>query len=152
MHDIIFVQHEQLAHAANVEEGDVVLEIGLGIDSLTNVLLNSGATVLAIEKDPHMLALVKERFESTDRFKVLQEDFVKCHIRSHMFPMLESRKALNAISIRAKVVSNLPFNISTDVVKLLFPMGDILSKVVFCSRLAVGVIIVFTSWLTDRDA
>ena len=42
--------NEQLAHAANVEEGDVVLEIGPGTGSLTNVLLNSGATVLAIEK------------------------------------------------------------------------------------------------------
>jgi 16S rRNA A1518/A1519 N6-dimethyltransferase RsmA/KsgA/DIM1 with predicted DNA glycosylase/AP lyase activity len=29
-----------------------------------------------------------------------------------------------------QVVSNLPFNISTDVVKLLLPMGDIFSKVV----------------------
>ena len=29
-----------------------------------------------------------------------------------------------------QVVSNLPFNISTDVVKLLLPMGDIFSHVV----------------------
>ena len=42
--------NEQLAHAANVEEGDLVLEIGPGTGSLTNVLINSGATVLAIEK------------------------------------------------------------------------------------------------------
>lgn len=42
--------NEQLANAANVEEGDVVLEIGPGTGSLTNVLINSGATVLAIEK------------------------------------------------------------------------------------------------------
>ncbi|XP_022757198.1 ribosomal RNA small subunit methyltransferase, chloroplastic [Durio zibethinus] len=122
--------NKQLARAANVEEDDVVLEIGSGTGSLTNVLINCGATVLAIEKDPHMVALVRERFESSDRFKVLQEDIVKCHIRSHIFPMLESRNALNASSIRAKVVSNLPFNISTDVVKLLLPMGDIFSEVV----------------------
>lgn len=42
--------NEQLAAAANVEEGDVVLEIGPGTGSLTNVLINSGATVLAVEK------------------------------------------------------------------------------------------------------
>ncbi|MBA0858848.1 hypothetical protein Goshw_001082 [Gossypium schwendimanii] len=122
--------NEQLARAANVEEGDVVLEIGPGTGSLTNVLINSGATVLAIEKDPHMVDLVRERFETTDKFKVLQEDFVKCHIRSHISPILESRKALNVSLIRAKVISNLPFNISTDVIKLLLPMGDIFSEVV----------------------
>lgn len=42
--------NELLARAANVEEGDVVLEIGPGTGSLSNVLINSGATVLAIEK------------------------------------------------------------------------------------------------------
>lgn len=42
--------NEQLAGAADVQEGDVVLEIGPGTGSLTNVLLNDGATVLAIEK------------------------------------------------------------------------------------------------------
>lgn len=42
--------NEQLVEAADVKEGDVVLEIGPGTGSLTNVLLNAGATVLAIEK------------------------------------------------------------------------------------------------------
>lgn len=42
--------NEQLARAAGVEEGDVVLEIGPGTGSLTNVLLNAGAFVLAVEK------------------------------------------------------------------------------------------------------
>ncbi|KAG6666734.1 ribosomal RNA small subunit methyltransferase, chloroplastic [Carya illinoinensis] len=123
--------NEQLASAANVEEGDVVLEIGPGTGSLTNVLINSGAIVLAIEKDPHMAAIVSERFASTDRLKVLKEDCVKCHIRSHMLSFLGSIKSLNHSKSRyAKVVSNIPFNISTDVVKLLLPMGDIFSEVV----------------------
>lgn len=42
--------NEELAAAANVKEGDIVLEIGPGTGSLTNVLVNAGATVLAIEK------------------------------------------------------------------------------------------------------
>lgn len=35
---------------SGVEEGDLVLEIGPGTGSLTNALINAGATVLAIEK------------------------------------------------------------------------------------------------------
>lgn len=42
--------NDQLVEAAVVKEGDVVLEIGPGTGSLTNVLVNAGATVLAIEK------------------------------------------------------------------------------------------------------
>lgn len=42
--------NDQLAAAAKVKEGDFVLEIGPGTGSLTNVLLNLGASVLAIDK------------------------------------------------------------------------------------------------------
>ncbi|KAH8488575.1 hypothetical protein H0E87_024286 [Populus deltoides] len=122
--------NEQLVASANVEEGDLVLEIGPGTGSLTNVLIDAGATVLAIEKDAHMAALVRERFADTNRFKVLQEDFIKCHIRSHMLSMLESMGSLSEKPRYAKVVANIPFNISTDVIKQLLPMGDIFSEIV----------------------
>jgi 16S rRNA A1518/A1519 N6-dimethyltransferase RsmA/KsgA/DIM1 with predicted DNA glycosylase/AP lyase activity len=42
--------NEKLVAAAGVEEGDVVLEIGPGTGSLTAALLESGATVFAVEK------------------------------------------------------------------------------------------------------
>ncbi|XP_052171697.1 ribosomal RNA small subunit methyltransferase, chloroplastic isoform X1 [Diospyros lotus] len=122
--------NEQLAGAADVKEGDVVVEIGPGTGSLTNVLVNAGATVLAIEKDPHMAAIVRERFAGTHRVKVVQEDFTKCHMRSHLIELLGCKKSLDGESQCAKVVSNIPFNISTDVVKLLLPMSDIFSEVV----------------------
>lgn len=120
--------NERLVEAADVKEGDVVLEIGPGTGSLTNVLVNTGATVLAIEKDQHMATIVGERFASTQRFMVLQEDFTKCNIRTHMISLMEKLYAKE--SKHAKVVANIPFNISTDVVKQLLPMGDIFSEVV----------------------
>ncbi|CAN1188949.1 Ribosomal RNA small subunit methyltransferase, chloroplastic [Linum perenne] len=122
--------NDQLAGAANVGEGDVVLEIGPGTGSLTNVLISSGATVLAVEKDPYMAALVKERFADTGRLKVVEEDFVKCNIGSHISLLLESLSATGDRPRFAKVVANIPFNISKDVVKQLLPMGDIFSEVV----------------------
>lgn len=124
------VVNDQLTGVAGVTEGDLVLEIGPGTGSLTNVLLEAGATILAIEKDPHMAALVKERFASTDRLLVLEEDFTKSNVRSHMLSLLESKSFSGANARRAKVVANIPFNISKDVVKQLLPMGDIFSEVV----------------------
>ncbi|XP_073012486.1 ribosomal RNA small subunit methyltransferase, chloroplastic [Typha latifolia] len=122
--------NEELANVAGVGEGDVVLEIGPGTGSLTNVLINAGATVVAVEKDPHMAMLVKDRFGSTDQLMVLQEDFTKCHFRSHLISLLQKRASRGVEQNYGKVVSNIPFNISTDVVKQLLPMGDIFSDVV----------------------
>ncbi|GMH00554.1 hypothetical protein Nepgr_002393 [Nepenthes gracilis] len=122
--------NEQLAGVARVKEGDLVLEIGPGTGSLTNVLIEAGATVLAIEKDPHMASLVKERFASTGSLMVLEQDFTKCHIGSHMLSLRESKKLFSAETRFAKVVSNIPFNISKNVVQQLLPMGDIFSDVV----------------------
>ncbi|CAL9076837.1 unnamed protein product [Musa acuminata var. zebrina] len=121
--------NEELVRVAGVGEGDVVLEIGPGTGSLTNVLIDAGATVVAIEKDPHMATLVQERFRSTDQLMVLQEDFTKCHIHSHLSSLLEKNHKESSPTY-AKVVSNLPFNISTEVVKQLLPMGDVFSDVV----------------------
>ncbi|WVZ78094.1 hypothetical protein U9M48_025859 [Paspalum notatum var. saurae] len=120
--------NEELVAAAGVEEGDVVLEIGPGTGSLTAALLEAGATVFAVEKDKHMAALVKDRFGSTDRLKVIQEDITKFHIRSHFLPFMKEK--CHTTRKHAKVVSNLPFNVSTEVVKLLLPMGDVFSVVV----------------------
>lgn len=47
--------NEQLASAADVGDGDVVLEIGPGTGSLTSVLINAGAYVIAIEKVSHVV-------------------------------------------------------------------------------------------------
>ncbi|KAM0945419.1 putative 16S rRNA (adenine(1518)-N(6)/adenine(1519)-N(6))-dimethyltransferase [Dioscorea sansibarensis] len=122
--------NEELVNVAGVKDGDVVLEIGPGTGSLTNVLIKAGASVIAVEKDPHMVVLVKERFGSTDQLMVLREDFTKCHIRSQLSSFIESKNSTGHELKRAKVVGNIPFNISTDVVKQLLPMGDIISDVV----------------------
>ncbi|GER31289.1 ribosomal RNA small subunit methyltransferase A [Striga asiatica] len=117
--------NEELVAAGSVKEGDIVLEIGPGTGSLTNVLVSAGAYVLAVEKDPHMAALVRERFAGLECVKVLEDDFTRCHIRSHMSSVFQNRSPTDA-----KVVANIPFNISTDVVKQLLPMGDIFSEVI----------------------
>ncbi|KAG8391752.1 hypothetical protein BUALT_Bualt01G0219700 [Buddleja alternifolia] len=122
--------NEELVAAANVTEGDIVLEIGPGTGSLTNALVTAGATVLAIEKDPYMAAVVRERFAGLDRVKVVEEDFTRSNIRSHMSSILLSKTPSDGNSSPAKVVANIPFNISTDVVKQLLPMGDIFSEVI----------------------
>lgn len=51
-----------VAEAAEVSAGDVVYEIGPGKGMLTREILNMGACVTAVEKDPMMVSCLQEHF------------------------------------------------------------------------------------------
>lgn len=51
----------KLVEAARVRPGEVVLEVGPGTGTLTEELVAAGATVIAAEIDPDMIAIVRER-------------------------------------------------------------------------------------------
>ncbi|KAF4386780.1 hypothetical protein F8388_006735 [Cannabis sativa] len=122
--------NEQLSMAAEVKEGDLVLEIGPGTGSLTNVLINAGAYVLAIEKDPHMAALVSERFAGTNRFKAFLLSFSLKH-KGYIRGLSQMPHPIaRAIDYGKCKVSEHKFNICKNVVKQLLPMGDVFSEVV----------------------
>jgi len=48
--------------AAKLTSDDLVLEIGPGRGKLTEALLETGARVLAVEKDPELIAFLQEKF------------------------------------------------------------------------------------------
>lgn len=62
---------DRIAAATTCEAGDVVLEIGPGPGALTAALLERGATVVAVERDPRMAGALRRRF--ADRAFVLVE-------------------------------------------------------------------------------
>ncbi|CAB4269866.1 unnamed protein product [Prunus armeniaca] len=76
------------------------------LDSEINEQLTAAANVGEGDVDPHMATLVSERFSETERFKVLKEDFVKCHIHSHMSSLLASIEPSSADSRYAKMHAN----------------------------------------------
>ena len=93
---------------ADVNAGDVIVEVGPGLGALTGQLLQAGARVYAVEIDPtlaHFLEqTIKPRFPDT--FNLLQADAVK-------FPLGNLQKALGSKRGAFKIVANLPYAIST---------------------------------------
>lgn len=61
------------ADAAAVTKGDTVVEIGPGEGTLTAVLLERGAKVIALEKDARLIGLLREKFAGED-FEVVEGD------------------------------------------------------------------------------
>ena len=95
---------ESQVRFAELSEEDTVLEIGPGLGSLTEVLLKTGAKVVAVEQDPVFCQFLKKRFG--DRFTLTQADAVKAFL-----PKFN------------KVVSNLPYQISSPITFKLLEIG-----------------------------
>jgi 16S rRNA (adenine1518-N6/adenine1519-N6)-dimethyltransferase len=106
------VLHKML-QAAAIEPGDLVVEIGPGPGALTEQLLARGAEVIAIEKD-RAFAQALRRLDSGGRLQVHEGDALT-------FPWRLAR--------RGKVVSNLPYHITTPLLVALIPMTHAFSSV-----------------------
>lgn len=98
---------------AQVQPGDVVIEIGPGLGTLTTALLEAGAQVWAVEKDralhAHLVATLEPRFPET--FHLLEGDAVEHPLAGWKIP--ETSRESAATSPGCKVVANLPYAIAT---------------------------------------
>lgn len=74
LHSKVYLQ--AIADAAHIQEGETVLEIGPGNGSLTSVLLERGAKVIAVEKDSRLIPLLRGQFKHFDisKFEVIEAD------------------------------------------------------------------------------
>lgn len=95
---------------AQISPGDVVVEVGPGLGTLTSALLTAGAEVWAVEKDRTLHAHLEETlvpaFPTT--FHLLEGDAIE-----HPLAGLTSTSPGASSDLRFKVVANLPYAIST---------------------------------------
>jgi 16S rRNA (adenine1518-N6/adenine1519-N6)-dimethyltransferase len=108
---------------AEVAPGDTVVEIGPGLGTLTNALLEAGADVWAVEKDrtlhAHLAATLLPRFPST--FHLLEADAVDHPLAglAAAVAAVYDRRLPTASDVPApplpnfKIVANLPYAIAT---------------------------------------
>ncbi|CAL55247.1 Ribosomal RNA adenine methylase transferase,conserved site [Ostreococcus tauri] len=113
--------------AARLNEGDRVLEIGPGTGNLTCELLSRGANVLAVEKDRNLAEKLRKGLcvEHGEALRLVEGDFLKWDGLAAAFARTSPEQP------RAKVVANIPYNITTDVLKVLLPMGDVFEDMIF---------------------
>lgn len=96
-----------IVSAANIHEGDQVLEIGPGLGVLTEALLRAGASVRAIEQDRRYIEYLQVRFRDYgERFRVIHGDAA----RLSWSEVLDPRPW--------KLVSNLPYSITSLALRL----------------------------------
>ncbi|MFQ5562587.1 MAG: 16S rRNA (adenine(1518)-N(6)/adenine(1519)-N(6))-dimethyltransferase RsmA [Parvularculaceae bacterium] len=94
----------KIVRAAGVSPGDPVLEIGPGPGGLTRALLEAGAQVTAVERDRRCLAALEELGAAfPGKLRLLEGDALK----------LDESAEIGAAG-PVKIISNLPYNISTE--------------------------------------
>lgn len=105
---------ERIIESANLSSSDNVLEIGPGKGILTKYLTRCASRVLAIEIDPHLANLLKKKFHKlcdSNIIKIINEDILKINLPN----LIEKNNFHNY-----KVIANLPYYITSPIIKLLF--------------------------------
>lgn len=111
----------KIVRTAGVVKSDTVLEIGPGLGALTTPLLERAGRVIAIEQERRLAACLRERFRDYPTLHLIEGDALTADLRE--------TAGKGGGGGRIKVVSNIPYSISTPLIaKLLheLPEADLL--------------------------
>ena len=95
---------DEIVKAADLQEGEPVLEIGPGIGTLTQGLAQSGAHVTAIELDTRLLEVLDTTLAQYSNVTIVHGDVLKLDV-----PSIMNNEPF-------KVVANLPYYITTPII------------------------------------
>ena len=102
---------ETIVSSSRICKEDLVIEIGPGLGTLTEELLNNAGKVVAIELDERMISILKDRFIAYNNFEVINEDVLKVNINE----LIQEQKQKYNLK-NAKIVANLPYYITTPII------------------------------------
>lgn len=97
---------DRIVDAADIQPDEIILEIGAGIGNLTERLMARAKKVIAIERDPALIDVLVNRFGENEKLEIIHADVLEVD-----FPVFD------------KVVSNLPYSISSEITFKLFRYG-----------------------------
>jgi 16S rRNA (adenine1518-N6/adenine1519-N6)-dimethyltransferase len=115
---------DRIVDLADIDKDDIVVEIGPGVGALTGILLERSKRLVAIESDRKLSSLISEKFDS-EKLEVVLGDALK----------FDYNDLGERLGERFVVVSNLPYNISTEMIfRLLSARGYIKRAVLMLQR------------------
>ncbi len=94
---------DKIIDESTIGKDDFVVEIGPGKGTITSVLVKRCKHVIAIEADPKLFLILVNKFKENKNTNIVRENFL----------------IFNLPNTRYKVFSNIPFNITSDIVRKL---------------------------------
>jgi 16S rRNA (adenine1518-N6/adenine1519-N6)-dimethyltransferase len=102
---------ERILSTAEVGLGDIVVEIGPGLGTLTEGLARQGAKVIAVEIDAKLVALLRKRLAGFTDVRIVRADILKTAPRE----LLSENAGASDVARGYKVIANLPYYITSPV-------------------------------------
>ncbi|MFH0848329.1 MAG: 16S rRNA (adenine(1518)-N(6)/adenine(1519)-N(6))-dimethyltransferase RsmA [archaeon] len=119
-------QLQRLVDLAEVDQRDIVLEVGAGTGNLTEILQRSAGKVIAVEKDQMLVEHLNKKFEGKSNLQIIGGDVLRIDL-----PPFD------------KVVSSPPYNISSALIFTLmqrkFKVASMILQKEFAQRLVAEV-------------
>ena len=95
--------------SAKISNEDLIIEIGPGLGTLTQELLQRAKKVIAIELDEKMTIILNDRFRFYDNFQLMHQDILKVDLKT----IIQEEKIPKE---HVKIVANLPYYITTPII------------------------------------
>lgn len=100
-----------ISELADINDNDLIIEIGPGLGNLTHYLKES--KLLLVEIDDRMLEILHDRFNDNDNISIINSDVLKVNIDEEISKIEESK----GIKFnKVKVVANLPYYITSPII------------------------------------
>lgn len=94
---------DKIVESAQVDSGDTVLEIGPGLGTLTQKLLETDCSLVAVEADRDLIPNLQRIFQNKPNFRLINEDILKFD--------------LSAMAKGYKVVANIPYYLTSNLIR-----------------------------------
>ena len=101
----------QIVEKSQIDNEDLVIEIGPGLGTLTQKLLEKAGKVISVELDTNMIKILQERFKLYPNFELIHSDILKLNLKE----IIDKEKDNKKIK-KAKIVANLPYYITTPII------------------------------------
>ena len=101
----------RILSAAELSPGDIVVEIGPGLGILTEELARRGASIVAVEVDAKLVALLRKRLADFPDVRIVRADILKVTPRQLLREDLPASDPARSY----KVIANLPYYITSPV-------------------------------------
>lgn len=103
---------DKIISASEITKDDFVLEIGPGIGTMTQYLVEAAREVAAVEIDSALIPILQDTLKEWDNVTVIHNDILKTDIKK----LAEEKNQGRPV----KVVANLPYYITTPIIMGLF--------------------------------
>ena len=130
---------QRIIEALNPQTDETIIEIGPGTGALTATLVERAGRVVAVEFDKKLAPLLSERFAGAPNFTLLMADALTTDFCAAIQPAKSAR-----------LVANLPYNISTAILQRLIAQRACLTEMVLMLQREVVERVLAPPGTTDR--